>query len=324
MVSNYGPGALIAKFDVQSAYRNVAIHPSDRHLLGMKWRDRYYVDLVLPFGLRSAPFIFDSIASVVEWIMLNNHRVSDLVHYLDDFITTGPPGTDLCASNLKNAVECCAALGLPLHPDKCQGPATTLVVLGIKLDSVNRVARLPVDKLASLRALIDSWTKRRGCRRHELESLVGHLHHAAKDVWPGWAFLRRMIKLLCCFRDRDHPIRLNAEFHLDLAWWNQILESWNGVSFWLYPGMTPLASVEVTSDAAGSLGYGAFLDREWFNGIWSDRQRPQSIAYKELFPVAIAAHLWGRYWCRQHVVFRSDNESVVAIRLFSFPVANKV
>ena len=313
MVAKYGNGAQIAKFDVLAAYRNVAIHPADRYLLGMQWRGKYYVDLVLPFGLRSAPFIFDSIASLVEWILLNNHDVSDLVHYLDDFITAGPPNTDRCARNLSTALNCCTALGLPLHPDKCQGPATTLIVLGIELDSVNQTARLPQEKLLKLRNLIDSWSERRWCRREELESLVGHLHHAAKVVWPGRTFLRRMINLLCCFRNRDHPIRLNTEFQRDLRWWNNFLESWNGVTFWLYPGMEPLASIEVTSDAAGSLGYGAFFNQEWFNGLWSVRQRPLSIAYKELFPIVIAAHVWGHHWVKHHVVFRSDNQAVVAI-----------
>ena len=91
MISKYGRGALMAKFDVEAAYRNIAVHPSDRFLLGMKWRNLYYVDLALPFGLRSAPFIFNSVAELVEWILLNSHNVSDLLHYLDDFITAGPP-----------------------------------------------------------------------------------------------------------------------------------------------------------------------------------------------------------------------------------------
>ena len=51
MVSKYGPGALMAKFDVEAAYRNIAVHPEDRFLLGMKWRGKYFVDLALPFGL---------------------------------------------------------------------------------------------------------------------------------------------------------------------------------------------------------------------------------------------------------------------------------
>ena len=58
--------ALMAKFDVKAAYRNIPIHPDDRFLLDMKWRDQFYVDLVVPFGLRSAPFIFNSVAEAVE------------------------------------------------------------------------------------------------------------------------------------------------------------------------------------------------------------------------------------------------------------------
>ena len=50
MVSTLGIGALLAKFDVESAFRNIPVHPSHRHLLGMKWRSKYYIDLVPPFG----------------------------------------------------------------------------------------------------------------------------------------------------------------------------------------------------------------------------------------------------------------------------------
>ena len=74
----------MAKFYVASAYRNVTIHPDDRPLLGMQWRGNYFVDLVLPFGLCSAPFIFTSIADLVEWILVHNYGMDFLLHYLDD------------------------------------------------------------------------------------------------------------------------------------------------------------------------------------------------------------------------------------------------
>ena len=45
-----GPGATLAKLDIQSAYRIIPVHPADRHLLGMQWRGQIYVDTVLPFG----------------------------------------------------------------------------------------------------------------------------------------------------------------------------------------------------------------------------------------------------------------------------------
>ena len=55
------------------------------------------------------------------------------------------------------------------------------------------------------------------------------------------------------------------------------------------------------------------LEASGFMVAWSTVQASRSIAYQELFPVVIAAHLWGSLWARKHVLFRSDNEAVVAI-----------
>ena len=103
------------------------------------------------------------------------------------------------------------------------------------------------------------------------------------------------------------------EFHLDLQWWFQFLSSWYGIAFWLFPGMAAAPAFVGTSDASGSLGFGAYFRGEWFSGSWTTSQASQSIAYKELFPVVIAAHLWGPQWARCYVLFRSDNEAVVHI-----------
>ena len=74
---------------------------------------------------------------MVEWILVHSYEVSDLLHYLDDFITAGPPASTQCAGNLSTALAVCDQLGLPLHLGKCVGPAPVLTVLGIELDSVN-------------------------------------------------------------------------------------------------------------------------------------------------------------------------------------------
>ena len=178
MVSQFGQGALMAKFDVEAAYQNIAIRPSDCFLLGMKWHSKFYVDLTLPFGLHSAPYIFNCVAELVEWILVN-YKVPDLLHYLDDFITADSPQ---CAQNLSTALLVCDHLGLPLHPGKCVGPTPVLAVLGIELDSLAQLARLPDEKLQALKELIHSWLPRKWCFRHELETLIGHLYHAAKVV----------------------------------------------------------------------------------------------------------------------------------------------
>ena len=154
LVSKFGPGALMAKFDIDFAYRNIAVHPLDRRLLSLKWRNSYYIDLALPFGLRSAPAIFNSVADVVEWSLVNNYGIDDLLHYLDDFILAAPANSSICTSNLHVAVSLVATLSFPLHSQKCLGPASYMVVLGIELDTMAKIARLASDKLASIQDLL--------------------------------------------------------------------------------------------------------------------------------------------------------------------------
>ena len=54
-VMELGRGTLLAKIDPKNAFRMVPVHPADRHLLAMRWRDRVYIDTCLPIGLRSTP-----------------------------------------------------------------------------------------------------------------------------------------------------------------------------------------------------------------------------------------------------------------------------
>ena len=90
--------------------------------------------------------VANSMADMVEWILLNAHNVSDL-HSLEHFITADPPDSNQGAEKLVTSVAVCRSLWLPLHSDTCIGPSTRLVVLNIELDSMAQVARLPVDKL---------------------------------------------------------------------------------------------------------------------------------------------------------------------------------
>ena len=67
-IMRLGRGSLTAKFDVQNVYHIVPVQTEYRQLLGMKWRATFYVNMVLPFGVKSAPYIFTCIADLVEWV----------------------------------------------------------------------------------------------------------------------------------------------------------------------------------------------------------------------------------------------------------------
>ena len=50
---------------------------------------------------------------------------------------------------------------------------------------------------------------------------------------------------------------------------------------------------EITSDAAGSKGYGALYKIYWFYGSWPESWQTLNITALELFPLVIALHTWG-------------------------------
>ena len=175
----------------------------------MMWRDKYCVDMALPFGLQSAPYIFTAIADTIQWMATHNHGVDFLRHYLHDFLTLCPPASAVCYNNLQACIQLCSKLGLPLHPDKLEGPSTCLSILGIELGLSTVQARLPPQKRERIIALLGMGMAKRFCRWRELESSIGHLHHACKVASQGRTFLHCMINLPCTFRHEGHPIRLN-------------------------------------------------------------------------------------------------------------------
>ena len=257
MMSRLGPGTLLAKIDIAQAYRNVPIHPADRSLLGMMWEGSIYADKTLPFGLRSAPKIFSALADALEWILLER-GLTNILHYLDDFLTMGSPGSEECAKNLEGLCRICAILGLPLAREKVEGPSTTLVFLGILLDSIRMEMRLPPGKIANLKGGVADWLQKKKATKRQLLSLIGHLGHAAKVVTPGRTFIRRMIDLAHSRRELHHWMYLNAEFKSDLQWWNLFLDRWNGKSCLAVHISAPADRVMET-DASGSWGCGSDL-----------------------------------------------------------------
>ena len=84
LIKSAGPGALMVKLDLKSAYRHVPVHPDDQALLAVRWQGHTFVDTALPFGLCSAPKIFTALADGLAWVMACE-CISSFIHYLDDF-----------------------------------------------------------------------------------------------------------------------------------------------------------------------------------------------------------------------------------------------
>ena len=308
----------MAKTDVKLAFRNIPVHPDDWELLGMEWRGLYFFDRVLPFGLRSAPYIFNMLSDALEWILINKLGVSNVLHILDDFFLAEAAPRSSCSTSLCKLLCFFTELNVPIAPGKTYAPSQFLEFLGISLDSVNMVALLPPDKLSQARTLLARWRKRSSCKLKELQSLIGILQFACRVIAPGRTFLRRMINLTCGIKQPYHFVKLNSGFYKDLSMWETFLKHWNGVSLFLQPEQTTSLSLQVYTDASVSIGFGGYLAGQWFQSRWLPEQKLNkttgiSIEWQELYPVYLACRLWGSQWTAKRIVFFCDNESVVRI-----------
>ena len=117
-----------------------------------------------------------------------------------------------------------------------------------------------------------------------------------------------MIDLLRPPRRPHHHIRLNCQFQADLQWWQTFACHWNGVA--MFPPVSQ-PKFEVTSDASGQWGCGAWSQSNWFQFQWPEQSKQHHIAFKELVAVLLACSVWGRKWHGARVLCRCDNQAAV-------------
>ena len=134
IIQQLGVSTQLAELDLHNAYRMVPVHPDDHCLLGVRWGNEVFVNTALPFGLRSAPKIFSAMSDALAWI-LQARGVTHQLHYLDDFLLLGPPGTSTCAQALQCTLDTCLELGVPVATHKTEGPSCQLTFLGIQIDT---------------------------------------------------------------------------------------------------------------------------------------------------------------------------------------------
>ena len=305
-----GVGTLLAKIDIRDAYCIIPVHPHDRPFLGVSWDGSVYVDCQLPFGLASAPAIFSAVAEALDWI-LHSRGIWAIVHYLDHFLLLGAPGSTECQEALHLNLSTCAELGVPIAPDKVEGPSSLITFLGIELNSMDIRLALPSAKLSTLRSLLRMTLGAKSVsNRQAFESLVRHLVHASQVIPLGWAFLNRLFPVLRALRPGTHH-RLNLGAREDLAWWSLLCESWVGSS------VHQLIVLDgphhhLFTDASGSWGCAGWCMPLWFQFPCPDSLTLPSIALKELLPVVVSAAIWSHFWSGSFVLCHSDNTAVVA------------
>ena len=230
MLSMLGPLTFMAKTDIEAAFRIVPIAQPYHHLLGFKWREQYYYDKMLPMGLSISCKIFECFSTAIQWIAQTHLSITYMLHILDDFFIAERTEQD-CGRHLDNFTNLCSIIGIPLAPEKTEGPSQILSFAGIELDTTIMQARLPVEKIKKYLQQVQEVTNKKKVTLRELQSIIGALNHCCYIIPAGRAFLRRLIDLTIGATDPHHHIRLNNGSRADLRMWEEFLTQFNGSAF---------------------------------------------------------------------------------------------
>lgn len=194
-ILQHGRGCLLYKKDLRRAYRQLPIDPKDYHLLGFTFNGRLYFDTRCPFGLRTSAMICQRTTSAVIYIFTQRGYTADV--YLDDFYGAEcPDGAFNAFHELQSLFD---RLGLQASPEKDCPPATTMICLGIEVDTNTFCLRVPRERLDDLLLELQHWKTRTSYRLTELQSLLGKLSFVTACVKSGRIFMSRLLNNLCTF-----------------------------------------------------------------------------------------------------------------------------
>ncbi|XP_073485049.1 uncharacterized protein [Aquarana catesbeiana] len=309
-----GAGAWLSKADISDAFKLLPIDPCLWRWHGIKWKGLYYFATKLTFGSKSSPWLFDTFAQSLSWILSQHASCQKVIHYLDDFLLIEKPNEPPVDLNSLRTIF--HNLNVPLADKKVEGPAQIVTFLGIILNTHTMQASLPPDKLTPIRTVIHTFTNTQGCTKKQLQSLLGMLNFAIRIIPQGRSFVSRLLVFLSQVQDPDLIFKLDKAAVADLARWDDFLTNWNGISMFI-PSASP-TSPQIITDAAASTGFAAIFGHHWFAAPWppeilSIPGFSQSSSMFEIYPIVAAAHVWGNNWVGQTVTFSTDNLATASI-----------
>ena len=213
-----GRGCLLFKSDMRAFYKQLRADPCDVPYLGFAWRKKIFLDLTLPFGMRSSALCAQRVSNAIVKIHL--HLTSQpMVAYIDDHL--GIARAIMAVMSYLSYHKLTDDLGVEKSLEKCHKPLPETEYLGLEYDTNLMIVALPSDKLDRVIALLESWLQKTVCSKKELQKLVGVLNHCAYVVHPGRPFTARLLDAL---RGGLFPAELSQDFHKDVTAWLQFLK----------------------------------------------------------------------------------------------------
>ncbi len=137
-------------------------------------------------------FILQIVLNYSVWVVRNEANSDNIKHYLDDFLFAGEGNTDVCNRLMNNFSLVCDRLNVPIANEKSVGPTTVLEYLGLTIDTVNMLVKIPDDKILELKEKLSFVLKSKKAILKVLQSLTGSLAFCTRAFLSGRVFSGRI------------------------------------------------------------------------------------------------------------------------------------
>ena len=306
-------------FDLKSGYHHVPINQDFHRYLGFSWEfkgiTKYFVFVVLPFGLCSACWVFTKLMRqlVKKW----RGQGMKSVMYLDDGIACGYPESimiehrDIMTYDLKSA-------GLTVNVKKSSlEPEKEKEWIGFRINTEEMKIYVPLPKLEAVLHLILEILRSNVVTTRKIAKLAGRIIAMSIAIGPlARLFTRQMYKFI---DDRitlglawDSNRLISKELESELTFWRLNLSASNGVEFNTSPVIT-----KVCYSDASEYAYGGFIVEKLGNiiaqGNFSKSESNTSSTYRELLAVKNVLSSFSQKLRKDTVQWNSDNQNVTRI-----------
>ena len=152
-----GRRIILFKSDVKSAYRQLPIHPFWQMKQVVTIDGQRHIDRCNTFGNRGGGWIWDSFASLVNWIGIEKKNISGLLGYVDDNFSWEfegntkyyKPYKKFLPAKQARLLELWDELGIP-HDEEKQLSGSPLTILGYEVDANAMTIKIPDEKKAKV------------------------------------------------------------------------------------------------------------------------------------------------------------------------------
>ena len=210
-----------------------------------------------------------------------------LSHYLDDFLFVGET-KERCQFSSNTFSNICEYINFPVALEKTVTPTQRLEFLGIEIDTVKMVLRVPETKLNKMVKLLDDLLARRHCKVQEIQVVTGLLNFLTRAVHNTRCFIRRIYDLIkgC---PQHHHVQITSGAKKDMLMWKRFLADFHCLCPIPTFNFVTNDDLDFFTDSSAKLGngFGIVFKNSWSFGVWDSQflAHKPSIVLLELYPI---------------------------------------